>query len=70
MATSVQDVTDRIPKVGHCEFNEVFVSGGPLLREFWMEGPGVTRDVWEGRYYTWSQDPREVALLHIKVTSA
>ena len=70
MAASATDVAARIPKVGHCEFAEVFVSGGPLLREFWMEGPGMTRDVWEGRYYTWSQDPHEVAVLHIKVTSA
>ncbi len=70
MANSATDVVDRIPKVGHCEFAEVFVSGGPVLREFWMEGPGMTRDVWEGRYYTWSQDPNEVAVLHIKVTAA
>ncbi len=69
MASGAADVAARIPKVGHCEFGEVFVSGGPLLREFWMEGPGMTRDVWEGRYYTWSQDPGEVAVLHIKVSS-
>jgi hypothetical protein len=70
LAADAVDVAARIPKVGHCEFGEVFVSGGPCLREFWMEGPGMTRDVWEGRYYTWSQDPRETALLHIMVTSA
>lgn len=70
MAADVTDVAARIPKVGHCEFGEVFVSGGPRLREFWMDGPGMTRDVWEGRYYTWSQDSCETATLHIAVTSA
>lgn len=69
MAAGAADVAARIPKVGHCEFGEVFVSGGPRLSEFWMEGPGMTRDVWEGRYYTWSQDPRETAVLHISVLS-
>lgn len=70
MAADAADVAARIPKVGHCEFSEVFVSGGPRLREFWMEGSGMTRDVWEGRYYTWSQDPHETVTLHIAVTSA
>ena len=69
IAGSIPEIADKIPRVGHCEFSEVFVSGGPQLREFWMEGPGMTRDVWEGRYYTWSGDPGETAVLHIAVTS-
>lgn len=67
LAPDAASVAARLPRVGHCEFAEVFVSGGPLLREFWMEGPGMTRDVWEGRYYTWSDDPAETALLHMDV---
>lgn len=70
LAENPADVAARIPRIESCEFSEVFVSGGPLLREFWMEGPGVTRDVWEGRYYTWSDDPAEEMILHIAVESA
>lgn len=69
LAVNAADVASRIPRIESCEFSEVFVSGGPLLREFWMEGPGVTRDVWEGRYYTWSDDSAEEMALHIAVES-
>ena len=44
-----------------------FVSNGPLIEEFWMEGEGMIEDHWEGLYYMWPNQ-RDVARIHIKVS--
>ncbi|OJU98394.1 MAG: hypothetical protein BGO12_12435 [Verrucomicrobia bacterium 61-8] len=67
-APSPGKVRDSLPKIEGMEYQELFVSSGPLIEQFWMEGPGMIKDIWEGRYYVWSLSPEEVMTIHSRVS--
>jgi hypothetical protein len=62
-------VADFVPRVENMEFQEVFVSSGPVIEEFWIEGPGCIKDVWEGRYYVWSGREDEALSIHLRCSA-
>ena len=62
-------VSQFLPRVEGMEYQEVFISSGPVIQEFWIEGKGCIKDVWEGRYYVWSGDVSEELSLHLNCAS-
>lgn len=69
-APSPGKVRDSLPKIEGMEYQELFVSSGPLIEQFWMEGPGMIKDIWEGRYYAWSLSPEEVMTIHCRASGS
>lgn len=57
-----------LSRLDHRNIFSSFVSEGPLIEEFWMEGEGMIEDYWEGLYYMWPHQ-RDRAKIHIKVSS-